>query len=134
MWDIIVLGTYLILSIVYLWAYLRDEARQACRTPPSASSPSSLWSWPCLVHNGHRLDLQRCRRRTSSGTPRLMGPWFVASALDCGTALVLIVCHRAAQGRGSTSNARLRGMCANLAKMLGGVRAASICTSSPATC
>ena len=36
MWDILVLGTYLVLSCVYLWAQVRAEAGQACRTRPCA--------------------------------------------------------------------------------------------------
>ncbi len=42
MWDIIVLSTYLI-SIVYLWAYRRED--EGKMSPPSASSPSLLWWW-----------------------------------------------------------------------------------------
>ena len=32
MWDIIVLSTYLILSIVYLWAYRREDAGKMSHT------------------------------------------------------------------------------------------------------
>lgn len=45
----------------------------------------------------------------------LMGPWFVASALDCGTALVLIVCLAL---RRAGYLALDQGHVANLAKML----------------
>ena len=67
------------------------RGRPACRTPRSAPSAWSRSSWPSSCTTSPR---------GSSASPpahefwhtALMGPWFVASALDCGTALVLIVC------------------------------------------
>ena len=106
MWDILVLGTYLILSVIYLWAYLRAEAGRMSHTAIRAISVVALVV-AILVHNvtaAHEF-----------WHTALMGPWFVASALDCGTALVLIVCLAL---RRAGYLALDQGHVANLAKML----------------
>ena len=89
MWDIIVLGTYLILSIVYLWAYRREDEGKMSHTAIRVISIIALvvavgvhtvTAWIFSLSAAHEF-----------WHTALMGPWFVASALDCGTALVLVV-------------------------------------------
>ena len=89
MWDIIVLSTYLILSIVYLWAYSREDAGKMSHAAIRVISIIALvvavavhtvTAWIFSLSAAHEF-----------WHTALMGPWFVASALDCGTALVLIV-------------------------------------------
>ena len=50
MWDILVLGTYLVLSVIYLWAYLRAEAGRMSHTAIRAISVVALIV-AILVHN-----------------------------------------------------------------------------------
>lgn len=89
MWDIIVLSTYLILSIVYLWATLRAEAG---RVSPKALRVVSVIALVCavLVHSvtAWIFGLQQSHELWHTA---LLAPWFVSSALVCGTALVLVV-------------------------------------------
>ena len=89
MWDIIVLGTYLILSIVYLWATLRAEAG---RVSEAALRVVSVIALVCavLVHSvtAWIFGLQQAHELWHTA---LLAPWFVSSALVCGTALVLVV-------------------------------------------
>jgi molybdopterin-containing oxidoreductase family membrane subunit len=89
MWDILVLGTYLILSLVYLWAHLRHEAGRMSHVAMRvisiialiiAVSVHTVTAWIFSLAPAHEF-----------WHTALMGPWFVASALDCGTALVLII-------------------------------------------
>lgn len=89
MWDILVLGTYLILSIVYLWAQLRHEAG---RMSAGALRVLSVVALVCavLVHSvtAWIFGLQQGREMWYTA---LLAPWFVSSALVCGTALVAVV-------------------------------------------
>ena len=89
MWDIIVLGTYLILSIVYLWATLRFEGGKGSATPLRVISAIALVC-AILVHSvtAWIFGLQQGREMWHTA---LLGPWFVSSALVCGVALVLVV-------------------------------------------
>ncbi len=90
MWDIIVLAVYLILSVVYLWAYLRHEAG---RVSAAALRVVSVIALVCavMVHSvtAWIFSLQQAHEMWHTA---LMAPWFVSSALVCGTALVLVVC------------------------------------------
>lgn len=113
MWDIIVLSTYLILSIVYLWAYRREDTGKMSHTAIRVISIIALvvavgvhtvTAWIFSLSAAHEF-----------WHTALMGPWFVASALDCGTALVLIVVI-ALQKAGRLSIER--SSMVNLAKML----------------
>lgn len=113
MWDIIVLSTYLILSIVYLWAYRREDEGKMSHTAIRAISIIALvvavgvhtvTAWIFSLSAAHEF-----------WHTALMGPWFVASALDCGTALVLVVVI-ALQKAGRLSIER--SSMVNLAKML----------------
>ena len=113
MWDILVLGTYLVLSVIYLWAYLRAEAGRMSRTAIRAISVVALIV-AILVHNVTAWIFSLAPAHEFWHTA-LMGPWFVASALDCGTALVLIVCLAL---RRAGYLALDQGHVANLAKML----------------
>lgn len=88
MWDIIVLSTYLILSVVYLWATLRHEAGKVSAVALRAISVvalvcavlvHSVTAWIFSLQQGHEM-----------WHTALMAPWFVSSALVCGTALVLV--------------------------------------------
>ena len=89
MWDIIVLGTYLILSIVYLWAMLRFEGGKGSVTGLRVVSAIALVC-AVLVHSvtAWIFGLQQGREMWHTA---LLGPWFVSSALVCGVALVLVV-------------------------------------------
>ncbi len=89
MWDIIVLGTYLILSIVYLWATLRFEGGKGSATSLRVISAIALVC-AILVHSvtAWIFGLQQGREMWHTA---LLGPWFVSSALVCGVALVLVV-------------------------------------------
>lgn len=89
MWDIIVLATYLVLSVVYLWATLRHERGLVSAKALRAVSVIAL-ACAVLVHSVtawiFSLNVGREMWHTA-----LMAPWFVSSALVCGTALVLVV-------------------------------------------
>lgn len=89
MWDIVVLGTYLILSIVYLWATLRAEAGKVSAVALRAISVIALVC-AVLVHSvtAWIFGLQQAHEFWHTA---LLAPWFVSSALVCGTALVLVV-------------------------------------------
>ena len=89
MWDIIVLGTYLILSVVYLWATLRAEAGKVSATALRVVSVIALVC-AVLVHSvtAWIFGLQAGRAMWHTA---LLAPWFVSSALVCGVALVLVV-------------------------------------------
>ena len=89
MWDIIVLGTYLVLSVVYLWATLRAEAGKVSQTALRVVSVIALVC-AVLVHSvtAWIFGLQQSHELWHTA---LLAPWFVSSALVCGTALVLVV-------------------------------------------
>ncbi len=89
MWDIIVLFVYLILSIVYLWATLRYEAGKVSATALRVVSFIALVC-AVLVHSvtAWIFSLQQAHDMWHTA---LMAPWFVSSALVCGTGLVMIV-------------------------------------------
>lgn len=89
MWDIIVLATYLILSIVYLWATLRFERGKGSEKSlrvisvialVTAIMVHSVTAWIFGLQQGHEM-----------WYTALLAPWFVSSALVCGIALVLVV-------------------------------------------
>ncbi len=89
MWDIIVLFVYLILSVVYLWATLRHEAGKVSATALRVVSFIALVC-AVLVHSvtAWIFSLQQAHDMWHTA---LMAPWFVSSALVCGTGLVMIV-------------------------------------------
>ena len=89
MWDIVVLGTYLVLSVVYLWATLRAEAGKVSAVALRAVSVIALVC-AVLVHSvtAWIFGLQQSHELWHTA---LLAPWFVSSALVCGTALVLVV-------------------------------------------
>ena len=89
MWDIIVLFVYLILSVVYLWATLRFEAGKVSATALRVVSAIALVC-AVLVHSvtAWIFSLQQAHEMWHTA---LMAPWFVSSALVCGTGLVLVV-------------------------------------------
>ena len=89
MWDIIVLSTYLILSIVYLWAYRREDTGKMSHTAICVISIIALvvavgvhtvTAWIFSLSAAHEF-----------WHTALLAPWFVSSALVCGVALVLVV-------------------------------------------
>ena len=90
MWDIIVLAVYLVLSIVYLWAQTRAEAGKVSQTALRVVSVIALVC-AVLVHSvtAWIFGLQQAHEFWHTA---LLAPWFVSSALVCGTALVLVVC------------------------------------------
>lgn len=89
MWDILVLGTYLVLSIVYLVATLRAERGKVSQKALRIISVVALVC-AVLVHSvtAWIFGLQAGREMWHTA---LLAPWFVSSALVCGTALVLVV-------------------------------------------
>lgn len=89
MWDIAVISIYLILSIVYLWATLRAEAGKVSEKALRVISVIALVT-AVLVHSvtAWIFGLQQAHEFWHTA---LLAPWFVSSALVCGTALVLVV-------------------------------------------
>ena len=89
MWDIAVLATYLVLSIVYLWAMLRYESGKGSAVSLRVISTIALVT-AILVHSvtAWIFGLQQGREMWHTA---LLAPWFVSSALVCGVALVLVV-------------------------------------------
>ena len=89
MWDIIVLATYLILSCAYLWAQVRAEAGRMSHAALRAISVVALVC-AVLVHSvtAWIFGLQGGREMWHTA---LLAPWFVSSALVCGTALVVCI-------------------------------------------
>lgn len=89
MWDIVVLGTYLILSCVYLWAQVRADAGKVSHTALRVISVVALVT-AVLVHSvtAWIFGLQQGHEMWHTA---LLAPWFVSSALVCGTALVMAV-------------------------------------------
>ena len=89
MWDIIVLFVYLILSVVYLWAQLRSEAG---KVSTMALRVISVIALVCAVLvNSVTAWIFGLQQAHEFWHTALLAPWFVSSALVCGTALVLIV-------------------------------------------
>ena len=90
MWDVIVLFVYLILSIVYLWAQTRAEQGKVSAVALRVISVIALVC-AVLVHSvtAWIFGLQAGREMWHTA---LLAPWFVSSALVCGTGLVLTVC------------------------------------------
>ena len=89
MWDIIVLATYLILSCVYLWAQIQAERGKVSAVAlrivsvialVTAVLVHSVTAWIFGLQQGHEM-----------WHTALLAPWFVSSALVCGTALVICV-------------------------------------------
>ena len=89
MWDIAVISVYLILSIVYLWATLRAEAGKVSKKALRVISVVALVC-AVLVHSVTAWIFGLNAGREMWNTA-LLAPWFVSSALVCGTALVLVV-------------------------------------------
>lgn len=90
MWDIIVISVYLLISLVLLWAMYGEEAGRVSASALRILSVVSLVT-AVLVHSvtAWIFGLQAGREMWHTA---LLGPWFVSSALVCGTALVMIVC------------------------------------------
>ncbi len=114
MWDIIVLATYLILSCAYLWAQVRAEADKVSSTALRVISVVALVC-AVLVHSvtAWIFGLQQSREMWHTA---LLAPWFVSSALVCGTGLVICV---AAALRRAGYLALEQAQLARLAKLLG---------------
>ena len=87
LWDVVVLLVYLILSCIYLWAQLRNEAGKLSSTTLRVIAVIALVC-AVLVHSvtAWIFGLQAGREMWHTA---LLGPWFVSSALVCGTALVI---------------------------------------------
>lgn len=89
LWDVIVLFLYLIISIIYLWAILRVEKGRGSQGSLRVLSAiafitailvHSVTAWIFGLQQGHEM-----------WYTALLAPWFVTSALVCGTALVMVV-------------------------------------------
>jgi len=89
MWDIIVISTYLIISVVYLVAMLRYEKGNASEKGLRVISTIALVV-AILVHSvtAWIFGLQQSHEFWNTA---LLAPWFVVSALVSGLALVMIV-------------------------------------------
>ena len=87
MWDIIVLMVYLILSCVYLWAQVQAEKGKVGHVALRVISVIALVC-AVLVHSvtAWIFGLQQGREMWHTA---LLAPWFVSSALVCGTGLVM---------------------------------------------
>ena len=87
LWDVVVLLVYLVLSCLYLRAQLRAEkgltSEKSLRTIAIVALVCAV-----LVHSvtAWIFGLQQGREMWHTA---LLGPWFVSSALVCGTALVI---------------------------------------------
>ena len=96
MWDIIVLATYLILSCVYLWAQVQNEKGKVSHTALRVISVVALVC-AVMVHSvtAWIFGLQQSHEMWHTA---LLAPWFVSSALVCGTGLVMatVIALRAA--------------------------------------
>ena len=89
MWDVLVISLYLILSVFYLWAQLRAEAGRMGHAALRAISVAALVV-AVLVHSVTAWILGLNVSHEFWHTA-LLAPWFVSSALVCGTALVLVI-------------------------------------------
>ena len=87
MWDIIVLMVYLILSCVYLWAQVSAEKGKVSHAALRVISVVALVC-AVLVHSvtAWIFGLQQSHEMWHTA---LLAPWFVSSALVCGTGLVM---------------------------------------------
>ncbi|WP_282209750.1 NrfD/PsrC family molybdoenzyme membrane anchor subunit, partial [Parvibacter caecicola] len=87
MWDIIVLMVYLILSCVYLWAQIASERGKVSHAALRVISVVALVC-AVMVHSvtAWIFGLQQSHEMWHTA---LLAPWFVSSALVCGTGLVI---------------------------------------------
>ena len=87
MWDIIVLMVYLILSCVYLWAQIAAEKGKVSHAALRVISVVALVC-AVTVHSvtAWIFGLQQSHEMWHTA---LLAPWFVSSALVCGTGLVM---------------------------------------------
>ena len=114
MWDIIVLMTYLILSCAYLWAQVQHGKGRVSATALRVISVVALVC-AILVHSvtAWIFGLQQAHGMWHTA---LLAPWFVSSALVCGTGLVICV---AAALRAAGYLALDQSYLVKLAKLLG---------------
>ncbi|MDR1014916.1 MAG: polysulfide reductase NrfD [Coriobacteriales bacterium] len=89
MWDIIVLTSYLVVSVVYLWATIRAEAGRVSQKALRALSAVALVC-AVMVHTVTAWIFGLLQAHELWHTA-LLGPWFVSSALVSGLALVLLM-------------------------------------------
>lgn len=89
MWDMLVITTYLVLSVVYLWAMLKNEAGKVSALALRVISTVALIV-AVLVHSvtAWIFSLQVAHEFWNTA---LMAPWFVSSALVSGLSLVMVV-------------------------------------------
>ena len=87
MWDIIVLMVYLMLSCVYLWAQIASERGKVSHAALRVISVVALVC-AVMVHSvtAWIFGLQQSHEMWHTA---LLAPWFVSSALVCGTGLVI---------------------------------------------
>jgi molybdopterin-containing oxidoreductase family membrane subunit len=89
MWDVISLGIYLVMSIVYLLALVRNQAGRTTDASVRVLSVIMLVvSVFVLVVDAGIFSLAPSQEYLHTA---LMGPWFIVSAIDSGAALVLIL-------------------------------------------
>lgn len=87
LWDVIVIGAYLVLSVVYLWMMVQADAGKRSKKALKRMALAALVT-AILVHSvtAWILGLQISRPFWNSA---LLAPFFITSALVSGTALLL---------------------------------------------
>ena len=89
MWDVVAVALYIVLTSVYLWAIVCNEAGKvsnlALRTISVIAFASAIL---LLCVDAWIFSLQQSREMWHSA---VLAPWFIASALASGTALVLLL-------------------------------------------
>lgn len=89
MWDMIVVALFIIVAAVYLWAAIRaDKGETDARTVRVIGVLGVVASVLVLTVDAWFLSLSTAHELWHTA---LLGPWFVSSALVCGSALVLLV-------------------------------------------
>lgn len=89
MWDVVAVALYVILTIVYLWAIVRNEAGKVTDLALRVVSVVAFASGVLLLCvDAWIFSLQQSREMWHSA---LLAPWFIASALASGTALVMLL-------------------------------------------
>lgn len=89
MWDIIVLPLFLIVSVVYLWVLMRgDEGKVSSGAVRAMTFVALAMAALVCTVDAWIFGLQHGREAWNTA---MLAPWFVASALSSGLALLLVV-------------------------------------------
>lgn len=89
MWDIVVLGLYLVLTIALLVALVRlEQGKVSAKAARIVAGIVLVWALVVCTVDAWIFSLMPSRDMWNTS---LLGPWFVASGLASGTALVMIL-------------------------------------------